>query len=188
MLLTKSPSPKKYIISQMLSELHFSLLEIKICSYMTTSTKSSSNMYIFLWGTVRLFSETSCRDRSNTSNQSLIATRKAWVSENSLLKYTRHCFICFFKGEKKNPLFFRREAFPFYFTAQESLRWRYREETDLWFGTGGSVDRQAFSKALAAPSWLSHLKDREVEFVSFEVQLSLISSKMWHSGYKYFII
>lgn len=111
MLLTKSPSPKKYIISQMLSKLHFSLLETKICSYMITSTKSSSDMYIFLWGTVRLFSETSCRDRSNTSNQSLIATSKAWVSENSLLKYTRHCFICFFKGEKKNHCFLEGKLF-----------------------------------------------------------------------------
>ena len=85
-------------------------------------------------------------------------------------------------------MFFRREAFPFYFTAQESLHWRYREETDPWFRTGGSVDRQAFSKALAAPSWLTPLKDREVEYVSFEVQLSLISSNMSHSGYKYFTI
>lgn len=57
-----------------------------------------------------------------------------------------------------------------------------------WFRTGGSMDRQAFSKALAAPSWLTHLKVRMVECVSFEVQFSLISSIMSHSGYKYFTI
>lgn len=50
------------------------------------------------------------------------------------------------------------------------------------------MDHQAFSKALAAHSWRTHLKDREVECVSFEVQFSLISSIMSHSGYKYFTI